>query len=425
MPGPLDGVRVLEVSQIIAGPYCAMNLADLGAEVVKLEPPHGDGMRLIGQFAPGESKIFHSLNRGKRGIVVDLRQAAGQELVHRVVSEFDVFIINSRPGLAARLRIDYDTLRQFRRDLVYMENTGYGATGPSAERSGSDVVAQAYSGLMAAEGKVDEHGAPQQATTPLADLMSGMAGALGIVAALYRRSLSGEGEFIETSLLATAMSAQCISVGRLPAVDVNVLDPLLEAIRETRARGGSYADVIECRSALRGSVGGGFSLYYGGYSVRDGGIILGAVTPANRNQLRRALGIDDDPTDDPDFNALDPANQELVERLRERIRALLLTRTADEWMERFDREGAPASTVSLPEEMADDPQVEALGLMLDLEHAVSGPERMMGPVLKLRSGTGSSELPSPPLGGHTDEVLSELGLSAEELAALREARTIA
>lgn len=425
MTGPLDGVRILEVSQIIAGPYCAMNLADLGAEVVKLEPPSGDGMRLIGQFAPGESKIFHSLNRGKRGIVVDLRQPEGQAVVHRIIPSFDVFIINSRPGLAARLHLDYDTLRNLRRDLVYMENTGYGSTGPGAHRSGSDVVAQAYSGLMAGEGKIDEDGAPRQATTPVADLMSGMAGALGIVAALYRRSLTGQGEFIETSLLASALSAQCITVGRLPAVDANVLDPLLASIRETRERGGSYADVIVARTASRGAVGGAFSLYYGGYSVRDGGIILGAVTPANRGQLRRALGITDDPTDGPDFNALDPVNVKLVEGLRERIRALMLTRSADEWMALFDREGAPASKVNLPEEMANDPQVEAMHLMVDLEHTITGPERMMGPVLRLSESDGGSTLPSPPLGGHTDEVLLELGLSHEELVQLRAAKTIA
>ena len=424
MAGPLDGVRVLEVSQIIAGPYCAMNLADLGAEVVKLEPPHGDGMRLIGQFAPGESKIFHALNRGKRGIVVDLQHAAGQELVHRIVPEFDVFIINSRPGLAARLRIDYDTLRASRPDLVYMENTGYGSTGPGAHRSGSDVVAQAYSGIMAAEGKVDEFGAPLQATTPVADLMSGMAGAVGICAALFRRGISGEGEFIETSLLASAMSVQGITVGRLPAVDVNVLDPMREAIEQTRAAGGSYAEILEARRALRGSVGGAFSLYYGGYSVQDGGIILGAVTPANRGQLRRAMGIEDDPTDGPDFNALDPANEPIVEALRERIRALLLTKTADEWIEQFDGEGAPASKVNLPEDMADDPQVQAIGLMKDLEHSMTGPERMVGQVLKLRNHGDGSELPSPPLGGHTDEVLAELGISEAELKTLREARTI-
>ena len=192
MPGPLDGIKVFEVSQIVAGPYCGLNLVDLGADVVKVEPPGGEGLRATGGFAPGESKGFHSLNRGKRSLVMDLQSAEAQALAHRLMPGFDVFLINARPGVPERLRVDYETLRAFRPDLIYLENSGFGRRGPSATRSGSDGVAQAYSGLMAGDGKVDEFGAPEiiSATRP-ADHQAGLAGSMAICAALFHRERTG------------------------------------------------------------------------------------------------------------------------------------------------------------------------------------------------------------------------------------------
>ena len=193
MPGPLDGVRVLELGQIIAGPYAATALADLGAEVVKLEPPGGEGGRRLGQFAPGESKAFHTLSRGKRGIVVDLRMSRGREVVHRLIADFDVFVTNARPGVPERIGVDYETLRRYRPDLIYLHITGFGdpkqvpvgALDPQrlqeiTQRAGSDVIVQAYSGLLAADEKVDRHGAPEPITaTAPADWVAAFGGAMG------------------------------------------------------------------------------------------------------------------------------------------------------------------------------------------------------------------------------------------------------
>jgi formyl-CoA transferase len=422
MPGPLAGIRVFEVTQIVAGPFCGQNLADLGADVIKVEPPGGEGMRVLGAFMPGESKGFHSLNRGKRSLVLNLQHPQAQEAVHRMIRDFDVFVINSRAGVAARLRIDYDTLRQFRPDLVYLENTGYGARGPSAQRSGSDIVAQAYSGLMAGDGKVDEFGAPRLITaTAPGDYMAGLGSAMGICAALFHRERTGEGQYIASSLLQAALAMQGSAAGKLPVFDALTVDPMMERVREARARGASYAQQLEAKGDLFRMMGRAFALYYGGYNVKDGAIILGALTPANRDQMRRVLGVEDDPSRSPDFNALDPANEAVVEGMFERIRATMLTKTMDEWVALFDREGAPVSKVNLPEEMADDPQVQAMGYMLELDHPLTGPERMPGAVVEMsRTPTGTATT-SPPLGAHTDEVLREHGFSDAEIAALRAA----
>ena len=426
MGGALDGIKVFEVTQILAGPFCGLNLADLGADVIKVEPPGGDGTRVSAAFAPGESKFYHALNRGKRSLVIDLAHDRGRELVHRIIPRFDVFVINSRPGVPQRLGVDYDTLRRFRPDLVYFENSGFGRRGPSAQRSGSDVVAQAYSGLMAGDAKVDEYGAPQLITaTAPADFSAGMAGAMGICAALFHRERTGEGQYLESSLLQVGLALQSYIVGRVPVYEAMVGDRVRERVRATQEAGGSYSEVLDARGDMFSALGyRSGRLYYGGYAVKDGGIILGALTPANRDQMRRALEIGDDPTAAEDFDALDPASDAAIDALFERIRAIMLTRTMDEWIERFDAEGAPVSRVNIPDTMADDPQVEAMGYMIDLDHEATGPERMTGPVVTMAGTPTGSPRAAPPLGRHTDEVLRETGLDDAEIAGLRAAGAI-
>lgn len=419
MPGPLNGIKVFEVSQIVAGPVCGMNLADLGADVVKVEPPSGEGMRVLGGFIPGESKGFHSLNRGKRSLTLDLQKPEAQALVQRVISDYDVFIINARPGVPKRLGVDYETLSAIKPDLIYLENTGYGTRGPAFERSGSDVALQAFSGLMAGDAKVDEFGAPAMITaTAPADYMAGVGAAMGVCAALYHRAMTGEGQYVAGTLLAAGMAMQGTAAGKLPAFDAMMVDPMLERLNAVRTRGGSYQEMLDAKGDMMKMMGSAFRLYYGGYQVKDGAIVLGALTPLNRDQMRQAIGVEDDPTGVPDFDVFGEGADDVVEEMFDRIRKIMVTKTQDEWMALFDAVGAPVSPVNFPEEMADDPQVAAMGLMYELDHALTGPERMPGAMLEMSKTAVGSRLASPPLAWHSTEILKEHGLSESEIAAL-------
>lgn len=424
MPGPLDGIKVLELTQIIAGPYCGVALADLGAEVVKLESPLGDASRKISQFAPGESKAFHGLNRGKRGLVVDLSQPAGRKVVHRLIEDFDVFVTNVRPGVAERIGVDYDTLRQFREDLIYFEVTGYGDRGPSAQRAGSDLVVQAYSGLLAGDLKVDPTGAPEHITaTAPSDYVAALGGAMGVCAALFHRERTGQGQRISTTLLGAGLALQSPWAGDVPVSDSILIEPLRRMMSELRQAGASYAEMIEARRS-RPNQGKAFRIYYSGYPVKDGAIILGALTPQNRDQIRVALEITDDPTDDDEFNAIGPDADAIVTRVEAQIRTTLADGTMNEWMAKLDAAGAPASPVNWLEDIADDPQVVAMNLMPTIEHPLTGPERQVGPLVEMsHTGTGTDRS-APPLDADTDDVLREHGFTEEQIASLRQSGAV-
>ncbi len=422
MPGPLDGIKVLELTQIVAGPMCGVMLSDLGAEVVKIESPQGDATRDVGQFLPNESKVFHVFNRGKRGIVLNLQTPEARAVVERLIRGFDVFLINARPGVAERLQVDYESLSERNPRLIYLENTAFGSEGPSAGRAGADIIAQAYSGLMAAEEKVNEHGGPLQisATTP-ADYGAAWTSAMAICAALFHRERTGRGQRIETSLLGAALQLQNFAVARLPVSDATFLQPSLDEVRAVRERGGTYSEILEARTGVRSMIGAAFALYYGSYQTADGAIMLGCLTQLNRQQVRRAIGLtaDDDTTDSDSFNPLDPASLDIVEETRGTIAARFRSDTTANWIEKLDAAGAPASQVNLPEDMIDDPQVQAIGVIAEIEHPLTGPEQMVGPVYRMSDSPPEAVGPSPIFDGDTDDILREHGFGDDEIEGLR------
>ncbi|MYE46534.1 MAG: CoA transferase [Chloroflexi bacterium] len=419
MGGPLEGIRVLEFTQIIAGPFCGVALADFGADVVKVEPIDGGPSRRRRSALPGENKTFHALNRGKRSIAIDLKHPDAERLMAQLVPTFDVVVSNMGYGAAERLGIDYDSLRRYREDLIWAENTGFGGHGRNASRAGSDIVAQAYSGLMAAEVKCDELGGPELVQcTGIVDYPAGVVLAMGVCAALVHRERTGEGQLVRSSLLSTGMMMMGREIARSPIFDAVTRDPMMERITAVRERGGDYCEVVNERGGVYDLLGPQLRLYYGGYAVRDGAIIIGALSDRNRQQIRDLLGIDDDPTEDLEFDVLDPANRPAIDRTHRKIAEALRTRTADEWIAEFDRLGVPASKVNLPEELADDPGVQEAGIMLEVEHELAGREQFVGSLVEMSGSPTGSPKPSPLLGRHTREVLGEAGLSAEEIEAL-------
>jgi crotonobetainyl-CoA:carnitine CoA-transferase CaiB-like acyl-CoA transferase len=415
--GPLDGIRILEFTQIIAGPFGCMMLADQGAEVIKVEPPNGEPWRLFNQFMPGESKTFQELNRGKKSLVLELSDRRAQEAIHKLIPKVDVVVINYRPDVAEKLRIDYPTLSAIRPDLIYVDNTAFGRKGPWAKRPGYDVVVQAVSGLMAAEGKIAPDGRPEWiVSTAIADYATGLAIAWAVTSALYHRERTGEGQLVETTLLATALAFQA-SVMEHPLADATLRAPARERRRELQGQGASFAELAAVRNPLRAA--GGANIYYRTYRTKDGAVAVGALSPTLWAKVRAALETDFLGAADPNANINDPdwvaQARAKVQEVEERV----ASRTSAEWIEVFDREGVPAGPVQFPEDLSEDPQVLANDMMVDLEHELSGPQKMVAPILRFSKTPTRAQGAAPPLGRDTDTYLREAGLSDEDIAKMR------
>jgi crotonobetainyl-CoA:carnitine CoA-transferase CaiB-like acyl-CoA transferase len=414
--GPLHGIRVLEFSVILAGPFAGLHLSDLGADVIKVESLDGDPTRNLAAVVPGHSKQFQWRNRGKRSLALNLKDARGRAIVHRLVEDMDVVLINYRPGVAKRLGIDYETLSAIRPDLIYADITGFGTSGPLADLAAGDIVAQAYAGATALGGKLDDEGAPEWVRIPVADMPTGMAAAMAILAALFHRARTGEGQRVSVSLLRTMMAILGGSIMREPISDSANRDPIMAEVNRVRAEGGSYAEVI---AAHRGTAPPNlpYNLYFRAYRAKDGEIALGANTPANRAALRKAIGVEGDPSDTPDFDPSNPANRELLLTLRQQIGERLRACTVAEWMERFAATGAPGGPVNLPEDLADDPQGSTM--MVEVEHPITGPQRQVGPILDMSKTPTAIAGPAPSLGADTERILADSGFTDDDIAALR------
>ena len=415
--GPLDGIRVLEFTQIIAGPFGCQNLADMGAEVIKVEPPGGEPWRLFSQFMPGESKTFQSLNRGKKSLVLSMQEPDAQEIVHRLIPSIDVVVINYRPDVPAKLGIDYETLSRIRPNLIYVDNTAWGRRGPWALRPGYDIVAQAVSGLMIGEGKIDLGGAPMSITsTAIADYGTGLAIAWSVCAALFHRERTGEGQMIETTLLHTALAFQGTSAMDLPAADA------LKYMKMDRVHGlqqehASYSALIEAYQM--GNIARVGNIYYRCYATSDGAVAVGALSPTLWAKVRAAVGTDFLGMADPAYNMTDPVYAEMARGRVAEVEEIFRGKTTAEWLAILEQNGVPSGPLNFVDDVLSDPQVVANDIPVTLEHELSGAQTQVGPMLRMSKTPLAAQGPSPVLGKHTDEIVSGLGYSAEQLSALR------
>jgi crotonobetainyl-CoA:carnitine CoA-transferase CaiB-like acyl-CoA transferase len=418
MPGPLDGVRVLEFTEIIAGPFGGMLLSDMGADIIKVEPPWGEPWRIYQEFIPTESRTYISLNRGKRSLPLDLTRPEALEVVYRLLPRMDVVIINARPDVPYKLGIDYETLSARNPRLIYCENTAFGRKGPQSHRPGYDIIAQAMTGLMAAEGKALD-GVPQQiVSTAIADFASGIAIAWGVCAALYSRERTGKGQKIETTLLASALAVQTGRMLQVAAVDDEPRAAFLEALAQLKERGAPYEEVLARHQELTPRPPG--NIYYRTYQARDGFLAVGCLSAPLRRRLANALGLDDirfQPGYDPRSEEAKTFGEQLVKKAEELFRE----KTVDEWLTLLDKAGVPAGRVRFTEELIADEQVIANDLVVELEHSLAGKLKMVGPLLKMSGTPLKARSASPALGEHTDEILGALGYTAEEIQRLKDA----
>lgn len=388
---PLQGIRVIDFSQILAGPFCTMLLADMGADVVKVEKPNGgDDTRRYGPpFIEGESAAFLTLNRNKRSIVLDLKSEQGLGVVRRMLADADVMLHNFRPGVVERMGLGYADVSALNPAIVYCAVSGFGATGPYSPRAGFDLVAQGMSGLMSINGFPDSP--PAKVGVPMADLNTGMFCAYGILTAYINRLATGKGQHVDASLLESGMAYTLYESATYFATG-EVAGPLGSAHRMIAP--------------------------YQAFATQDGYINIGAANQNNWERMCRAVGRDD-LLDDARF-ASNPERMVNIQSLTPIMEETFRTQTTAHWVEILERAGVPCGPIYNIEQVYADPHVQSRDMAVELQHPKAGGIRNIGVAVKLSDTPGSVRTPAPLLGQHTDDVLTEFGYTDAEIAALRQ-----
>lgn len=390
---PLTGIRVLDLTRVLSGPFCTMLLGDLGADVIKVEAPDGDPVRHQGAQRDGLSWYFAAFNRNKRSLRLDLRQPAGREVLARLVEQADVLVENFRPGVLARLGFDDARLRALRPSLVTCAINGFGSTGPYRDRPAFDFIAQAMSGFMSVNGAPDDP--PLRSGVPISDLVAGLYAALSITASVHRARTTGQGERAEVSL-------------------TNGLVSMLAYIASDYFATG----MVPPRSGNDHPI----SAPYGLFPTRDGQLALAPPGDAFFGRLADALG-------EPGLKA-DPLYATGAARVanRARINAIvggkLAAQTTAHWVETLNAAGVPCGPVQSVDQVFADKQIAAQEMVLSVPHPGHGEVRMVGFPMKLSAAPCSVRRPAPGLGEHSEEVLAEVGYDVAARDALRAAGVV-
>jgi len=394
MSGSLADVRVLDVTQVMAGPYCAMVLADLGATVVKVEPPSGDSTRQMPGAVGSDSPSFNAVNRGKRSIVLNLKAREGREIFLRLAAASDILIENYRPGVMTALGLDYATVSALNARIIYASISGYGQTGPHAHKGGFDLVAQGVSGIMSITG--EPGGAPVKAGVPLTDLGAGLFALVGILAALHARERTGLGQQVDTSL-----------------VDAGVALSVWEATEFFS--GGNVPTALGSAHRMNAP--------YQAIRCADGYITIGA---ANERLFRRLCDV----LGHPEWAAM-PEFADNASRVRnraalaERIESVLRDRSCAHWLALFEANDFPCGPINDYAAVFADPQVQAREMVVSVDHPMLGAVKALGSPIKMSATPPDPSRRAPLLGEHTDEILQESGFTAEEIDRLRRSGAIA
>ena len=393
---PLHGVRVLDLTQFLAGPFCTMILGDMGADVIKIEPPGGEVQRNSMKLGAGDvdPPSFLALNRNKRSMVLDLRSDGGRALFYELVGQSDVLVENFKPGTTKKLGIDYETLSALRPELIYASITGFGDSGPYALRPGLDLITQGMSGIMSVTGP--RGGDPVKAGVAVTDLSSGMFGAIGILNAYIVRLKTGEGQFVSSSLFEAGVSL---------------------AIHESAEMWG--------RGTIPGPLGSGHRLAapYQGLRAQDGWLTVGAGTDKLWERFCGAIGREDLLRDERFLG--NSKRMENLEVLEQELERTLVTQPVEHWVELMIDAGVPAGPILNYQQVLEDPHTLAREMVIEIDHPKAGRIKSLGSPVKLSKSPLGTPLYPPLLGEHTDEFLLELGIDSDRVAELRERGVVA
>ena len=380
MAGALEGIRVLDLSRVLAGPYCSMILGDLGADVIKVERPMiGDETRHWGPpfAAPGESAYYICANRNKRSITLNLKSPVGIDIVKDLSRRSDVFLENFPPGTTDKLGISYRDIREVNPRIIYCSVTGFGPDGPRCHLTGYDLMVSAYGGLMGITGEPD--GPPVKVGVAITDVCTGISAQGAICAALYARERTGRGQHINLSLLETQVAAL-----------VNIASSFLISGKIPRRWGTAHETIVP----------------YQGFETRDRRLIIAVGNDQLWTRLCKAIGVPE-LADDPRFrtNPLRVTNRKECISI---LSGILATRDCDEWIALLNAEGIPCAPISTMDEVFSDPQVLHRKMLVEVDHPTAGKIKMTGIPVKYSDTEATIRRPPPRLGEHTDEVLSEV-----------------
>lgn len=390
----LDGVLVLDVSHVMAGPFCAMLLGDLGADVIKVEKPTGDDSRRFGPpFINGESVAFLGVNRNKRNISIDLKTEKGRKIFRELVRGADILIENFKPSTMEKLELRYQDLHRLNRRLIYCSISGFGQTGPYRDRGGFDLIAQAMSGLISVTGYPG--GAPVKVGIPLADLAAGLYGAHAILAAYIHALRTGEGQHIDISLLDAAISLTVWESATFFATK-DIPQPMGSAHRLLAP--------------------------YQAFPTADKPIVIGAGNQRNWLRLCETLNRQDLLADERfSTNELRTVNQV---KLADQLSVTLKKQSAHYWLERLQEAGVPAGPIYDVSEVYEDPHVKSREMRFQLEHPRAGTIDQIGSPIKFSLTPVTFHAAPPALGQHTKEILAQLGYSETEILSFKESGVV-